>query len=607
MKRYFTRLATGVMAASIVSTAALAQDTDAQTQIITDSTPIVIDNAASQALSDACLFYRNLLGVIDQRHFDGPTTTSHEDMAYAALQNMLSDTYAEHFFDTTTRTFDESVITYNNADETDIDTLTLGNAILDIERPAAGSLSSYEDQCHYMQNAAVTISGAVGTEIFSLYESAVNGAIHESRDPHTSYLPPVDTQAMRTSTNGSFGGLGVEVSKSPEGVLINTPMEGTPAEEAGLQAGDIIISADGQPLQALTLEEAVDLMRGPVGSDITVTIQRGDDEPFDVTITRGTIRMTAADVEALETAPTIMHVDVETFNRQTIANIIDGFNDVYGYARTAGEPIASLILDFRNNPGGLLTQAERISDLFVSAIDPSNPGPLVATGKDATQGIVFEDSFTGPQAILDNLDIVILTNRGSASASEIVAGTMQDAGFEVIGNRTFGKGSVQTVMSVTRSGSLPWILDRTPYGSVKITTEAFFPGRSGLSNQGSGIIPNVDVQYNDIRDEFDRDGMREEDLPNTLHVGPLSRAGQTSDFICSLKAEFTGALDDQQMALIPDEYEATLRIRNEQTDQIENQTFFDIDLHCAVMRLQGVDDTQYATITPTNPTPNPHP
>ena len=607
MKRYFTRLATGVMAASIVSTAALAQDSESQVQTITSSTPIVIDNSARQALREACLFYDNLLNVIDQRHFDGPATTSHEDMAYAALQNMLSDTYVEHFFDATTRTFDESVITYNDADETDIDTLTLGNTVLNIDRPASGSLSSYEDQCQYMHSTAITINDALGTEIFSLYESAVNGAIHESRDPHTSYLPPVDTQAMRTSTNGSFGGLGVEVSKSPEGVLINTPMEGTPAEEAGLQAGDIIISADGQPLQALTLDEAVDLMRGPIGTDITVTIQRGDAEPFDVTITRGTIRMTAASVDALESEPTVMHIDVETFNRQTITNIVDGFNDVYGDARTAGQPITSMVLDFRNNPGGLLDQAERISDLFISALDPSNPGPLVATGRNPSEGIVREDSFTGPQAVLDNLNIVILTNRGSASASEIVAGAMQDAGFEVVGNRTFGKGSVQSVMPVTRSGTLPWALNRTQHGSLKITTEAFFPGRSGLSNQGSGIIPDVDVQYNDMRDELDRDGVREEDLTNTLEVGRLSREGQTSDFICSLKAEFSGALDDQQLALIPDDYEITWRIRNEQTDQIENQTFFDIDLHCAVMRLQGVDDTQYATIMPTNPTANPHP
>ena len=162
-------------------------------------------------------------------------------------------------------------------------------------------------------------------------------------------------------------------------------------------------------------------------------------------------------------------------------------------------------------------------------------------------------------------------------------------------------------MTVTRSGGLPWLLDRTPYAAVKITTDAFFPGRTGLSNQGSGVIPNVDVQYNDLRDGLDANGMREADLPNTLQIPGQDRSGHTSEFICSLKAEFSGALDDAQIALVPDEYEVKLNIRNDVTDEMELQVFFDADLHCAVMRLQGEDDTPYATILPNSTSPNPHP
>lgn len=599
------KVSAGLAALSMLAVAACKEEADNKNHI-GSNTPIQIAPDAAAALTEACTFYSNLLYYVDGKHFEGPAITPSEDMAYAGLQKMLAATYVESYYDEITEKYDESVITYTDDSKEYIASLQLGQKVIEATKPEAQSFSSYTDHCVYFQNAAVTINAEIGTDIFSLYETAVNGALDVSRDTHTSYLPPAQRENMRNNTNGSFGGLGIEVSKSPNGILINAPIEGTPADKAGLSAGDVIVSVEGKPTKAMSINDAVDIMRGDVGTNITISIQRDENEqPFDVTLTRDVIRITAAKVRTLDVAPDTIHVDVSTFSRQTIGNIKEGIVKEVDKALDADKPIRNLVLDFRNNPGGLLTQAVYVSDYFIDAAAPHNTQRLVGIGRTANDRVYYEDRSYKDIPELQGLRIVVLTDRGSASASEIVAGAMQDAGFEIIGHRSFGKGTVQTIIDVTTSGRPPSRLNRVPHGTIKITTSAFFPGRTGKSNQATGITPNVNVIYNDVRDETQANGRREENLSNVLTIPGQARDGHKSEYICSLRAEFAGVLSDEEIASVPDDLKITMRILNEETGEREEAEMLDADLHCALMRLQGLDSTEYAEITPVTPAPQP--
>ncbi|MGR3364584.1 MAG: S41 family peptidase, partial [Maritimibacter harenae] len=194
-----------------------------------------------------------------------------------------------------------------------------------------------------------------------LIEAAINGML-SSLDPHSSYLPPDDADAMRVQTRGSFGGLGIEVTQEEGFVKVVSPMDGTPADEAGVEAGDFITHVDGESLLGLTLDEAVDLMRGPIGSEIIITVVReGREEPFDISIIRDTIKLTAATVRQQGEAVVIR---ITTFNDQTYPNVIEGFEEVVGEMGGL-DNVEGVVLDLRNNPGGLLKQAIAISDAFL--------------------------------------------------------------------------------------------------------------------------------------------------------------------------------------------------------------------------------------------------
>ncbi len=206
-----------------------------------------------------------------------------------------------------------------------------------------------------------------------LIEAAINGML-SSLDPHSSYLPPDDAESMRVQTRGSFGGLGIEVTQEEGFVKVVSPMDGTPADQAGVLAGDFITHVDGESVLGLTLDQAVDLMRGPIGSEILITVVReGVDEPFDISIIRDTIKLTAATVRQVGDS---VVVRVTTFNDQTYPNVEDGFRktveEMGGMANVEG-----VVLDLRNNPGGLLTQAIKLSDAFLEG------GEIVSTrGRD---------------------------------------------------------------------------------------------------------------------------------------------------------------------------------------------------------------------------------
>ncbi|MGR3650367.1 MAG: S41 family peptidase [Roseovarius sp.] len=302
-----------------------------------------------------------------------------------------------------------------------------------------------------------------------LIEAAINGML-TSLDPHSSYLSPDDAENMQVQTRGEFGGLGIEVTQEDGFVKVVSPMDGTPAYQAGIEAGDFVTHVDGESVLGLTLNEAVDLMRGPVGSEIVITVVReGEPEPFDVSIIRDTIELTAVRARTERDAVVLR---VTTFNDNTYPNLESGLKEQVE-ALGGMENVSGIVLDLRNNPGGLLTQAIKVSDAFLAK------GEIVSTrGRNVEDGERF-NATSGDLA--QGKPIVVLINGGSASASEIVAGALQDHRRAiVVGTKSFGKGSVQTVMPL-RGG-----------GAMRLTTARYYTP-SGRSIQALGVSPDIVV------------------------------------------------------------------------------------------------------------------
>lgn len=320
-----------------------------------------------------------------------------------------------------------------------------------------------------------------------LIEAAINGML-TSLDPHSSYLSPDDAANMRVQTRGEFGGLGIEVTQEDGFVKVVSPMDGTPAAAAGIESGDFITHVDGQSILGLTLDEAVDMMRGPVGSEIVITVVRkGVDEPFDVSIIRDTIKLTA--VRARTEGKSVV-LRITTFNDQTFPNLTDGIDK---QIKDAGgiDNVNGFVIDLRNNPGGLLTQAIKVSDAFL------NSGEIVSTrGRNPADGDRYNAT---PGDLADGKPIVVLINGGTASASEIVSGALQDHHRAVvIGTRSFGKGSVQTVMPLRSNGAM------------RLTTARYYTP-SGRSIQALGISPDIIVEQPPTNPNADA----EEDKPTS--------------------------------------------------------------------------------------------
>ncbi len=303
-----------------------------------------------------------------------------------------------------------------------------------------------------------------------LIEAAINGML-TSLDPHSSYLPPDAFNDMRVQTRGEFGGLGIEVTQEEGFIKVVSPMDGTPAAEAGIQAGDFITHVDGESVLGLTLDQAVDKMRGPVGSEIVVTVARkGVDEPFDVSIIRDTIKLTAAKGR-LEGHTVVLRVT--TFNDQTYDNMADALKKAVGEAGGM-DKVNGFVLDLRNNPGGLLTQAIKVSDAFL------DKGEIVSTRGRNPQDSERFNAEMGDLA--EGKPVVVLINGGSASASEIVTGALQDHRRAiVVGTKSFGKGSVQTVIPLKGEGAM------------RLTTARYYTP-SGRSIQSLGIAPDIIVE-----------------------------------------------------------------------------------------------------------------
>jgi carboxyl-terminal processing protease len=327
-----------------------------------------------------------------------------------------------------------------------------------------------------------------------LITAAINGML-SSLDPHSTYLPPESFEDMREQTKGEFGGLGIEVTMENNFVKVVAPIDDTPAAEAGLEAGDFVTHIDGESVLGLTLSEAVDRMRGPVGSEITITVSReGEEEPFDVTIVRDviTIRAVRSRVEG-----NVGVLRITTFNENTTRNLEEAIEEIE--ADVNGGELAGYVIDLRNNPGGLLTEAISVADAFLEE------GEIVSTrGRNLEEA---DRRNAEPGDLTDGKPIVVLINEGSASASEIVAGALQDQRRAIIlGAKSFGKGSVQTVMRLGDKGAM------------KLTTARYYTP-SGRSIQALGIEPDILVEERRIdtgNDEERRPTRSEADLRGSL-------------------------------------------------------------------------------------------
>ncbi len=337
-----------------------------------------------------------------------------------------------------------------------------------------------------------------------LIEAAIDGML-TSLDPHSSYLSQDDAAAMRVQTRGEFGGLGIEVTQEEGFVKVVSPMDGTPADEAGMLAGDFITHVDGESLLGLTLDDAVGKMRGPVGAEIVITVVReGEGEPFDVSIIRDTIELQA--VRARTQGDTVV-LRVTTFNDKTTPNLTEKLAEEVE-ALGGMDNVNGFVVDLRNNPGGLLTQAIRVSDAFLEE------GEIVSTrGRNPEEGDRFNAT---PGDLAQGKPIVVLINGGSASASEIVAGALQDHRRAiVVGTKSFGKGSVQTIMPLQGEGAM------------RLTTARYYTP-SGRSIQALGVSPDIVVEQprrqpnEDEQDEPARAGRSEADLRGSLNNDSLT-------------------------------------------------------------------------------------
>ncbi|MBS0517673.1 MAG: PDZ domain-containing protein [Proteobacteria bacterium] len=330
----------------------------------------------------------------------------------------------------------------------------------------------------------------------SLIENAINGML-ASLDPHSSYMNPKSYKDMQVQTRGEFGGLGIEVTMENGVIKVVSPIDDTPASKAGLQPGDLIFALDGEPVQGLTLQEAVDKMRGKIGSTIKISVKRASKDPFDLTLTRESIKVKSTRYH-LEGGD-VGYIRVTSFTEQSTSGVLDAVEHL---KKEAGNKLKGYVLDLRNNPGGLLDQAISMVDAFL------DKGEIVSVKARKAEDVQRWNAKPGDVA--NGLPIVVLVNGGSASASEIVSGALQDHHRAIIlGTRTFGKGSVQTIMQVTGGGA------------IRLTTALYFTP-SGRSIQKEGIKPDIEVEQAKVEPIQARPGFREENLRRSI-ANPIDK------------------------------------------------------------------------------------
>ncbi len=346
--------------------------------------------------------------------------------------------------------------------------LTIGQSVLATKD--AGSDSLPLEQMRTFTDVITRIKNDYVEEVSDdeLFENAIRGMLN-GLDPHSSYLNPEEFRELRIGTTGEFGGLGIEVGLEDGFVRVVSPIDDTPAERAGMLAGDLIIRLDDTPVKGLSLNDAVKLMRGKPGSIISLTVIReGEDQPLSIDIERAIIKVNSVRSRMLD--DDFGYLRISNFQTKTTADMLKAIKKL----KSDNDGLSGLVLDLRNNPGGVLSGAVGVSDAFLE------DGMIVYTDGRETDSQLRYDATSGD--ILDGVPLVVLVNGGSASASEIVAGAMQDHERAIImGTKTFGKGSVQTIQDLPAGGA------------VKLTTSRYYTP-NGRSIQALGIEPDIYTQ-----------------------------------------------------------------------------------------------------------------
>jgi carboxyl-terminal processing protease len=370
----------------------------------------------------------------------------------------------------------------------------------------------------------------------TLLEHAIRGML-TGLDPHSTYLDPEEYKELKIGTTGKFGGLGIQVGMEDGFVKVISPIDDTPAFRAGLEAGDLIIRLNDKSVKGMTLNDAVKIMRGDPGTDIKLTVIReGADKPLPFTVTRDIISVKSVKSRMLEA--NYGYIRISNFQSQTARDLV---NELSKLKKENKDELKGLVLDLRNNPGGVLSAAADVSDAFIDV------GKLVFT-KGRIENSEFEFN-AKPGDIMNGAPIVVLINGGSASASEIVAGALQDHRRAVVmGSKSFGKGSVQTIQEL-RSG-----------GAVKITTARYFTPK-GRSIQGEGITPDITLDRYEISDSKDQASLRikESDLS-----GSISNPTRSQEAIKKAEEEGKKEGDEQEKIKASDDfqlYEALLLLK----------------------------------------------
>ena len=325
----------------------------------------------------------------------------------------------------------------------------------------------------------------------TLLQNAIRGML-SGLDPHSTFLDPEEFEGIRITTDGKFGGLGIEVTTEEGVIKVVTPIDGTPAYDAGLQPGDLILELDHVSVRGKSLQESVEKMRGDPGTKIILTILReGESATFEVELVRAVIKVTSVRSELLESG--FGYVRVSSFQSSTAQSLR---SQIKSLVSKNGAALNGLVLDLRNNPGGVLSGAVEVSDMFLSK------GDIVTTrGRTSTSE---QKLAARPDEVTDNAPMVVLVNGGSASASEIVAGALQDHDRAIImGTRTFGKGSVQTVIPMNNGGAL------------KLTTARYYTP-SDRSIQAKGIVPDIIAEQASLTKPEERKQLSEADLSGHL-------------------------------------------------------------------------------------------
>jgi len=373
-------------------------------------------------------------------------------------------------------------------------TLSVGGMVLADKEAAPTSSLPLEDLRAFSEVfGQIKASYVEEVSDHDLLENAIKGML-TGLDPHSTYLDKKAFKDLQEGTRGEFGGLGIEVGMEDGFVKVITPIDDTPAFKAGVEAGDLVIRLDEKPVKGMTLGDAVKIMRGKPGTDIVLTIIRdGETRPIKISITRDIIKVVSVKNRILE--PGYGYIRIASFQTRTGANLLEAISTLK--KETEGGVLKGLVLDLRNNPGGLLNAAVSVSDAFLT------DGLIVYTeGRIKHSKMSFKAS---PADALKGAPIVVLVNAGSASASEIVAGALQDHKRAVImGQQSFGKGSVQTILQNNKGGA------------VKLTTARYFTP-SGRSIQAEGITPDIvlsKVKLEKLDDDFA--SIKEKDLNKHL-------------------------------------------------------------------------------------------